>query len=318
MNTANLQLEGVYAVLSALVAALRDKKLLTAEEIDGALAQAERQAVSGRAPNGDLSPANMDAILLPARLLRLVNSHPEKHEMSFSALAAEVHRTKPPEGGATPASPAGSDKKANELARGLYASATSNPAISTVLGLAVAGLAFGAARVAASLQNGKSAEQDGDRPADAAMSEPSAPVTHLPPGGASTGGDVQPVTRDINPASATTLDRDPPAPTSDYANTAAVAAMDRPLLESETGRVPSTEIGTEGSAADDEIAEKSVGTRPVSDRTDFRLSGTGAIETDDGLDETAEMVRQMTEDTTDDEPSEEDEDVPVFDRGTHI
>ena len=111
------------------------------------------------------------------------------------------------------------------------------------------------------------------------------------------------------------FDRDPPRPDSDFANDRQIDPTVEPLLESMTGRVPSTETGTEDSVANDEIDDKSVGSRPVSDRTNFHLSGTGAIETDDGLDETSEMVRQMTEDTTDDQPDAAAEDVPVFDRG---
>ncbi len=99
-----------------------------------------------------------------------------------------------------------------------------------------------------------------------------------------------------------------------YADTAAVSKEDRVLLETATGREASTD--TDVSAAVEEIREKSVGSRPVSDKTDIPLSG--SIETVDGLDETDEMLRHMAEDTTDDEPSEREADLPVFDRGETI
>jgi hypothetical protein len=113
----------------------------------------------------------------------------------------------------------------------------------------------------------------------------------------------------------TRIDRDPPEADSPFANTGQLGPAEAPLLESPTGRSPSTETGQEDSVENDEITEKSVGTRPVDDQTDFHLSGTGAIETDDGLDETSEMVREMAEDTTDDQPTEARADLPVFDRG---
>lgn len=46
MNTANMQLEGVYAVLAALLHALRDKAILNDAEIDHMLAEVERDIAS--------------------------------------------------------------------------------------------------------------------------------------------------------------------------------------------------------------------------------------------------------------------------------
>ncbi|HEV2675870.1 MAG TPA: hypothetical protein VGV37_15215 [Aliidongia sp.] len=86
----------------------------------------------------------------------------------------------------------------------------------------------------------------------------------------------------------------------------------------------------------EEIREKSGGGRPASDVTNVHLSGTGAVETEDGLDENAEMVRHAAEDMpeepnpylaeADEEPELDDDgeaidpvageprDEPVFDR----
>jgi hypothetical protein len=106
------------------------------------------------------------------------------------------------------------------------------------------------------------------------------------------------------------LDKDPPERTSPYANTSQTSPGDQQILESPTGRVAHDAEG-ETTAAEDEISEKSVGARPVSDETDFRLSGTGAIETEDGLDELEESVRHTAEDIRD---GRRPDDEPVFDR----
>ena len=72
MNTANLQLEGLYMAVAALVELLKEKGLVTSGEVDVALARAERSAFDGKAE--DMSPANLSAISFPIRLLRLANS----------------------------------------------------------------------------------------------------------------------------------------------------------------------------------------------------------------------------------------------------
>jgi hypothetical protein len=114
------------------------------------------------------------------------------------------------------------------------------------------------------------------------------------------------------------LDRDPPEGDSGYANTGSIPDKDRPLLETVTGRAQSAATGPEASIEAEEINEKSVGTRPSGERTEFHLSGTGGVETDDGLDEISEMVREAAEDIPDDEPSDAQLDRPVFDRGENI
>jgi hypothetical protein len=96
MNTANLQLEGVYAALVALTRALRAKNLLTEAEIDTALAEAESSIASDGSRPTELHPAHVDAICFPLRFLRLANARADTGEpVSFMKLAAEVGRTKP-------------------------------------------------------------------------------------------------------------------------------------------------------------------------------------------------------------------------------
>lgn len=91
MNTANLQLEGLYMAVAALVEIMKQKELATAEEIDVALARAERSAYEGK----DLSPANLEAIGFPIRLLRLANSTSfAGHPLPFNELARRVGEAK--------------------------------------------------------------------------------------------------------------------------------------------------------------------------------------------------------------------------------
>ncbi|PWB84068.1 MAG: hypothetical protein C3F11_03225 [Methylocystaceae bacterium] len=96
MNTANLQLEGVYAVLAALVGALRDKGLLHPDEIDRLLADVELALASDPARPNELRGANVDAICFPARFLRLALRDSSAGEpFSFAQLAGRVGQTKP-------------------------------------------------------------------------------------------------------------------------------------------------------------------------------------------------------------------------------
>ena len=96
MNTANLQLEGLYAVLAALMRSLREKGLLSAEEIDQALEEAEGTVAGDSYRQGALSGANLDAVRFPIRLLKIANSVPvDGRPMSFTELATAVGETKP-------------------------------------------------------------------------------------------------------------------------------------------------------------------------------------------------------------------------------
>lgn len=89
MNTANLQLEGFYMAVAALVELLKEKGLVTAEEVDIAFARAERSAFEGK--DNDLSPSNLGAIGFPIRLLRLANSTSfAGHALPFPELTRRV------------------------------------------------------------------------------------------------------------------------------------------------------------------------------------------------------------------------------------
>jgi hypothetical protein len=96
MNTANLQLEGVYAVLAALLHAIKDKRVMEGEEIDRLLEGVELSLASDSARPSDLRGANVDAICFPARLLRqALKASGEGREFSFAQLACRVGQTKP-------------------------------------------------------------------------------------------------------------------------------------------------------------------------------------------------------------------------------
>jgi hypothetical protein len=96
MNTANLQLEGMYAILAALVGALREKGLLNGEEIDRLLASVEQSLASDPRRPVELRGANVDAICFPARFLRLaLQASAAGTELSFAEVAGRVGLTKP-------------------------------------------------------------------------------------------------------------------------------------------------------------------------------------------------------------------------------
>jgi hypothetical protein len=96
MNTANLQLEGMYLAFASILNTLVAKGLLTREDIRIAMSRAEATAIGDYRAAEDLSPANRDAVAFPARLLALANSMASETEIpAFSELAKMVGETKP-------------------------------------------------------------------------------------------------------------------------------------------------------------------------------------------------------------------------------
>jgi hypothetical protein len=96
VNTANLQLEGLYLAVAAINNALAEKGLLTRDEIGLALRRAEQTAL-GDYRTQDLSGAEQDAVAFAPRLLQLANTHAsDGHTPDFSGLAKLVGQTKPP------------------------------------------------------------------------------------------------------------------------------------------------------------------------------------------------------------------------------
>ncbi|MDC9826059.1 hypothetical protein PRN20_20170 [Devosia sp. ZB163] len=96
MNTANLQLEGLYLAIAAMHEMLISKGTVSRQEVDAAMRAAERTAMNDDR-SGDLRPAERDALAFPARLLRLANATvSENGAQSFSALARGVGSSKLP------------------------------------------------------------------------------------------------------------------------------------------------------------------------------------------------------------------------------
>jgi hypothetical protein len=96
MNTANLQLEGLYLSIAAINEAIVRPGLLTREQVDAALRSAEETAASDYG-NEDKSSANRDAVAFPMRVLRLANNMSADGQVPpFSELAKMVGQTKEP------------------------------------------------------------------------------------------------------------------------------------------------------------------------------------------------------------------------------
>jgi hypothetical protein len=89
MNTANLQLEGLYMAVAGLIELIKDKGLASADEIDTTLARAEQTAFEGK--DAGMSAANLAAISFPIRLLRLANTTSfAGHPLPFQELTRRI------------------------------------------------------------------------------------------------------------------------------------------------------------------------------------------------------------------------------------
>jgi hypothetical protein len=100
MNSANLQLQGLYAVIAELMATLQAKGILDTAETDTLLRRAERMAGDDAERRGELSLAEFEAVLFPIRLLMEANRAAERDErLGFSDLAKAVGQMKPPRPG---------------------------------------------------------------------------------------------------------------------------------------------------------------------------------------------------------------------------
>jgi len=90
MNTANLQLEGVHAVLAALFLALRDKAVLSDAEIDLMLTEVERGIIDAKR-SAEIRTANVEAMCFPARFLKqALRSSSQGQRPSFAQVVALI------------------------------------------------------------------------------------------------------------------------------------------------------------------------------------------------------------------------------------
>lgn len=95
MNTANLQLEGLYLAIVAINNLLVTKGVISREDLDTYLGSAEEAALRDSHGETQLSPAHQDAVAFPFRLLRLANNSSDANgTVPFSELARMVGETK--------------------------------------------------------------------------------------------------------------------------------------------------------------------------------------------------------------------------------
>jgi hypothetical protein len=87
MNTANLQLQGLCVAVASLLQSLRAKGLLSTNEIDQLLEDAETAAAD---LDQSLRPANAEAVTFPIRFLRAVNAQPGANVPNFQDVARQV------------------------------------------------------------------------------------------------------------------------------------------------------------------------------------------------------------------------------------
>jgi hypothetical protein len=91
MNTANLQIEGLMIAFACILRTLRDKGVLSDEELLTMFVDAETSAGDDRAGGGRLRPANADAVLFPLRFLReAVRS--DAPQIVYSEIVAAIGR----------------------------------------------------------------------------------------------------------------------------------------------------------------------------------------------------------------------------------
>ncbi len=95
MNTANLQLEGLYVVLAALLESLREKGVFEHEELESLLDRTEARLASDPNRTTQLRDANVEAICFPARYLRqALHASAQGGDQSFMTLATQVGQVK--------------------------------------------------------------------------------------------------------------------------------------------------------------------------------------------------------------------------------
>ncbi|MDB5621877.1 MAG: hypothetical protein JWR39_440 [Devosia sp.] len=91
MNTANLQLEGLYLALAAVNRALVDAGVVSRDQLELAFRKTESVAL-GADRMSNLSPAERDAVCFPIRVLQVALEAPDA---DFADLARTVGTTKP-------------------------------------------------------------------------------------------------------------------------------------------------------------------------------------------------------------------------------
>lgn len=89
MNTANLQIEGLLLAASRVLEAMRRKGLLTQQEIEDALKEADAAAARDAAQR-NISPAQAEGVRFPIRFLLAATRLDETRVPSFSEIATLI------------------------------------------------------------------------------------------------------------------------------------------------------------------------------------------------------------------------------------
>ena len=97
VNVANLQLEGLLMAVASINNLLVNQGLLSVDDIDTALREAEAGLAGDEHLVGKMPPANREAACFPIRLLRLANNmQSETGIPPFSELARTIGQAKEP------------------------------------------------------------------------------------------------------------------------------------------------------------------------------------------------------------------------------
>jgi len=92
MNTANLELEGLYVAIAAVNHLLVQKGVVTLAELQGALDEAHN-ATKAAAKERELSGSNREAICFPIRFLMLASAKADRGEpVDFHSVTREIGR----------------------------------------------------------------------------------------------------------------------------------------------------------------------------------------------------------------------------------
>jgi hypothetical protein len=92
MNTANLELEGLYVAIAAVHHLLVQKGVITLAELQDALDEAHTVA-RGAVKERGLSGSNKEAICFPVRFLRLASDKADRGEaVDFHSVTREIGR----------------------------------------------------------------------------------------------------------------------------------------------------------------------------------------------------------------------------------
>ncbi len=96
MNTANLQLEGLYVVIATLLEAMCEKGVFQRGEIEVLLTKAETTLRTDPGRPAEMRGSNVDAICFPVRILlqALQDSAEGSSSRSFAHLASRVGQAK--------------------------------------------------------------------------------------------------------------------------------------------------------------------------------------------------------------------------------